>query len=316
MSDDPSQRARDTAPVLTRRTVLCGLGGALGAGWACQGAAGSGDEQKAQSVMKIPAWYYQHFDADYGLDAPEEGFGGWKQAELEFARGHTAVAVMHAWDMGTREQFPGMWRSVPYLARSGRIAREVFPPLLKAVRAAGLPLFHVVGGRDYYSHLPGYQRAEKLAGPPPKAPGRVTPDPVYEQLQAFRGAQVWRGRHNWEDSLRAQEQVDFYPEAQPEGDEGIANDSRQLLALCRHQGVNHLVYCGFAIDMCLLSSPGGMLDMQRHGVMCSALRQAVTAVENKETARTEQAKEIALWRVALLFGFVFDVPDFIASIEP
>jgi hypothetical protein len=77
----------------------------------------------------------------------------------------------------------------------------------------------------------------------------------------------------------------------------------------------NLIYAGFAINWCLLMSPGGMLDMSRHGVMCSALRQAVTAVENKETARRELCKEIALWRVALAFGFVFDVADFMAAIR-
>ena len=54
--------------------------------------------------------------------------------------------------------------------------------------------------------------------------------------------------------------------------------------------------------------------MQKYGVMCSALRQATTAVENKETARQELCKEIALWRVALSFGFVFDVDDFVAGL--
>jgi hypothetical protein len=49
--------------------------------------------------------------------------------------------------------------------------------------------------------------------------------------------------------------------------------------------------------------------------MCSALRQAVTAVENRETAREEQGKEIALWRVALAFGFVFDVDTFVGALE-
>ena len=54
--------------------------------------------------------------------------------------------------------------------------------------------------------------------------------------------------------------------------------------------------------------------MQKRGVMCSALRQAVTAVENKETARQELCKEIVLWRVALAFGFVFDVDSVVRAL--
>lgn len=50
--------------------------------------------------------------------------------------------------------------------------------------------------------------------------------------------------------------------------------------------------------MCLQNSPGGMIDMARYGIMRSVLRDAVTAVENKETAEDELAKEIALWLIA------------------
>jgi hypothetical protein len=57
-----------------------------------------------------------------------------------------------------------------------------------------------------------------------------------------------------------------------------------------------------------------MAEMSAHGVMCSAFRQATTAVENRETARTEAGKENALWRVALAFGFVFNVDDFVAAL--
>ncbi len=84
--------------------------------------------------------------------------------------------------------------------------------------------------------------------------------------------------------------------------------------LCREAGINHLIYVGFDINMCLWFSPGGMAEMQQHGLICSTIRQAVTACESKETARQELAKETALWLVAVNFGFVFDLDDFIASV--
>ena len=49
--------------------------------------------------------------------------------------------------------------------------------------------------------------------------------------------------------------------------------------------------------------------------MCSAVRDAVTGVENKETARQEWGKQTALWRVAMEYGFVFDSGDLIAAIR-
>lgn len=76
-----------------------------------------------------------------------------------------------------------------------------------------------------------------------------------------------------------------------------------------------ITYIGFAIDGCLLSSPGGMLDMSRRGLACSAIREAVTAIETKESAPYEGAKAIALWRISILFGFIYELDDFITAIR-
>lgn len=265
-------------------------------------------------TLGLPASYYQQFDADFRLDVPGEGYGGWKKSEIEISRDHTAVVMMHAWDMGTRQEYPGWHRAVEYIPRADKICRTVFPRLLKSVRDSHFKLFHVVGGGDYYDDLPGYKRAVKLAGPPLKPLEQIKPDPVLQRLNGFRSEHVFVGKHNEADVSRGFKKLGFAPEAKPVGNEPVAEDAEQLFAVCKEAGVNHLIYAGFAINWCLLMSPGGMLDMSRRGIMCSALRQAVTAVENKESARKELHKEEALWRVALEFGFVFDVEDFIPAV--
>ena len=266
------------------------------------------------STIRLPASYYQHFDADFSQEVPEEGFGGWKRANIDLAPDHTAVAVMHAWDCGDEEQYPGWHRAVPYIPRAADICWRVFPGVLAAVRQSRLPLFHVAGGGDYYKNLPGYLRTKELAGPEPAAPKCVPTDPVRERLLAFKKEHVHPGLLNVPDIERGFARLDFAPEARPFGDEPIAENSHQLFALCKAHGINHLIYAGFAVDGCLLISPGGMVDMQRRGVMCSILREATVAIESRETARTQLAKEVALWRVALLYGFVFDVRDFVSAL--
>jgi len=267
------------------------------------------------ATITVPAHYYQQFDADYSLEVPAEGYGGWKKADIEIAMDYTAVVVMHAWDCGTYEEYPGWYRAVEYIPRANEISRTVFPKLLSAVRASEMSLFHVVGGGKYYTDYPGYKGAVELAGPEPEPPEQVETDPVLERLKQFKEEHVSIGPRNRPDVERGFEKVDFTPESRPLGVEGIAENAHQLFALCKEAGVNHLIYAGFAINWCLLLSPGGMADMQKRGVMCSALRQAVTAVENKETARKELCKEIALWRVALAFGFVFDVDEFVVALQ-
>lgn len=265
-------------------------------------------------TMRLPAQLYRQFDADPARAVPGEGYGDWHTVEAELAPAHTALVVMHAWDCGRTGEFPGWERAVEYRPRAERILAEVFPPLLAAVRRSPLPVFHVVGGdRDYYSHLPGY----RPSAPPAREPGSPPPvarDPVFERMQQLRAAQGFPGAHNAPDIAAGFARLDFAPPARPVGGEGIAKDGTQLAALCHARGVNHLVYVGFALNWCLLMSPGGMVDMKRRGCLCSTIREAVTAVENRETAREEREKSQALWRVALEFGFVFALDDFLKAL--
>lgn len=266
-------------------------------------------KETCMGLVKIPANYYQQFDADFDLDVPAEGYGGWKKAEIEIAMERTALVVMHAWDIGAYEDYPGWFRACEEVPRTYEICRTVFPPLLSAVRASNLALFHVVGGGNYYREYPGYQRARTLAGPEPERPPQIASDPTLKKLHRFRADRVWVGAHNQADYRRGSPNRNFPKEAIPLNGEGIAENGHQLFALCREAGINHLIYVGFDINMCLMFSPGGMAQMQQHGFLCSTIREAVTAGENRETAREEQCKEIALWYVALNFGFVFDLED-------
>lgn len=266
-------------------------------------------------VVRLRTHYYQQFDADYTREVPAEGYGGWQVAELPLSGEHSALVVMHAWDCGTYEEFPGWWRAVEYIPRSIAICRTVFPPVLSAARETGFRVFHVVGGGTYYQSLPGYQRAVALAGAPPPPPEQAATDPVLEELRAFRNSASFVGEGNREDTAAGFARVDFAPEARPQGDEGVAENAAQLLALCREAGVNHLIYMGFAINWCLLMSPGGMLEMSKHGIMCSILSEATCAVENRETGREELNKAEGLWRTALAFGFVYEVKDFVQALR-
>lgn len=266
-------------------------------------------------VINIPAEYYQQFDADVSFAVPARGYGGWKRSNVSISFEKTALVVMHAWDTASPEMYPGWWRCVEYLGRAKAIGENVFPGLLDCVRKSGFRLYHVASSEQNTNDYPGYKRARELAADQCENAGSVDADPVMDALQDFRAANVFVGKHNESDIARAFQHLDFMPSAKPVGDEGIAKTSSQLYAMCKADGINHLIYTGFAINWCLLLSPGGMSDMSKYGIMCSTIKQAVTAVENKETAENELCKQVALWRVALAFGFVFDVDDFAHALK-
>lgn len=271
--------------------------------------------QKSGRVLKLDTQIYRNFDADYARDVPAEGFGGWTSMPVELPLEETAIVSMHAWTCCSPEQHPLTSRTQEYPLRAKRILETVFPPLLGAARAAGMTVLHVVGGGDYYQHLPEYKHSVKLAGADPEFTGDA---PHSDANIRFRAMKAQADRKTKPDrAAEAAEgyRVDFAPEARPLPGEGIAENGAQLNALCRERGVSHLIYIGFALNWCLLTSAGGMRDMARRWYFCSVIADATTAVENKESARTEAHKEEGLWRVSTGYGFVFDSKQVIAELR-
>ena len=261
--------------------------------------------------LTVPTWYYTHFGADYTLDIPAEGFGGWKQADLPLCPAHTALCVMHAWDCPDRAQAPGIYSAVEYLPRAAEVLETRVPSLLRAFREAGIRVIHIESG-DYVEKYEAYRRTMKfIKGKLPKAKTlpRPAPDATIKALGAFRTAHVHPGTENLADIAAAQKIRDIHPNARPLPGEYMVKQSDELQAVCALHGVNHLIYAGFAINYCLLMSPGGMLDMSRRGFLCSAVKEATTAVESGFSARGEMAKQLALWNTALSFGFVYGQAD-------
>lgn len=221
---------------------------------------------------------------------------GWRRQVLTFSRRHTALVVMHAIEPPSEEQFPGWFRAVPYLNRSREVLQEAFPPLLAAVRQAGLPVFHV----------PGLEPS-----PVPSVPT----DPTWRDLQAFRALNVFPGEPNLADVDAGWSARVIAANALPQPGEAIAESSADLHALASAHGINHLIYIGFALNWCLLMSPAGMVDMKRLGYLCSTVREGVATVEPGSLPHGDQEIQSALWRVAVEFGFIFSQADLVNALS-
>lgn len=253
----------------------------------------------------LNSWIYQQFDADLTLEHPGEAYTGWIRRQIPLDWEHTAIVVMHAWDVGTPEQVPGQYRVCEYVPRSTRIIREAFPGFLEVVRKSGVKLIHVGSLTETsVESLPGYRRSVEKWGTDPNPRPRVDSDPVLEELRRIRAAEGFPGTHNEAEVAASRSLRDFA--VMPLDREDVVCTTHQLFSLCKEQGINHLIYTGFAVNACLTMSPCGMIDMIRRGVMCSVVRDLTTAVENRESCREERHKAYGLWAFSLWGGFVFD----------
>ncbi len=268
---------------------------------------------------KVRTWYYQQFDADYNLRVPAEGYGGWKNKLLPLELDKTAIVIMHAWDCGSRSEYPGWYRAVEYIDRAYAISGEIFPVLLKKTREKHIPVIHVADDSGYADKFNGSVKARALChkyyGETQKLTADIPRSKIHGFLNEFKRDFSFPGKDNIPDIDNGIRHKGFLKNAMPVEGEFITVDSEQLLAVCIELGINHLIYIGFAINWCLQYSPGNMNDMTSHGILCSTIREAVTAVENKTSAAAEAHKEYALWLTALKNGFVYDLDDFIRCLD-
>ena len=253
--------------------------------------------------INVPAYYYAQHGADYTKEFPAQGFEGWTKTHVPLNLAKTAVVVMHVWKLPDAEQCPGLYSHLEYARRADAIVAERYPAFLAAVRKSGLRVIHVGAGFEpQLREFPSYHAVRKKY--PPVSPERLT---VSEEQKALMDKH-WKSScsadmHQYNDIERSFSGRGF--SVTPLEHEEVVTHSNQLFALCKEHGIEHLIYAGFAVNACLIMSQCGLIDMVRHGLMCSVVGDLTTAVENKKSIQAQSNREYGLWLFAVQSGYVF-----------
>ena len=268
--------------------------------------------EKCDSMkIYLPSNYYREKSAEQTKPYPGESHEGWGREMLPIETNTTAIVCMHATFAGEDGQFPGWERCVDYIRRANKICREDLRPFLDKVRKTDMKIVHVASTPSYLGNCPGYKKTLELFGNEPDnyPSDYLAGDATVNELRNFKVHNSFPGDENYADYAEGHKYYDFIKDTAPLDNEFVVTTSKQLVSYCRHFNIHHLIYTGFAINMCLMSSPCGMVDMSRYGVMCSSVRELVTAVECRESARGEKHKEYGLYYDALLYGLVYNRED-------
>lgn len=273
--------------------------------------------------IQLTAKIYSGYDADLSSEFPADGYIGWDTRQVTINPEKTAVVIMHAWDVGSMEEYPGIFKCNEYVIRSYDVCERIYPSLLEGVRKSPLHLIHVVGGPDYYSQYPGYGIVRQALSEYNEKNG-IKQDPIkFDQCESDDCSKRIKeivtydasyGKHNMDDIYRSMKVRTFSKQAVPQGDEPIASTTEELFAYCKKMGINHLIYAGFALNCCLQVSPCGMVDMSRRGFVCSVIEDATVAMETKESIRGEWNKHAQLYMISTLYGLIFQSKDLIEAI--
>lgn len=281
--------------------------------------AGAQKKSDPKRILNLKGEYYRHYPVDFSRDNEGAlGFKSWGQSiEIAVPADETALLPMHIWNIGLSKELPftsqgpagGVMDMLEWASRSAPIIRTEIPTVLSATRTAKIPIIHIASSESYAAKYPGYKKSVKIAGTEPRGLSKAPEHNEYPS-DSLKNELIFGKR--FADSIDYySKHIDFPEQAKPLDSEYVVTTTHQLTEVLRNLGVWNLIYIGFAINWCLWFSPGGMSDMSRLGYRCNCIREAVTAVENKESTHGEFNKQQALWRTSLMFGFIHSKEDYL-----
>ncbi len=228
---------------------------------------------------------------------------GYVCEDLKLQPSETALVAMHCWNIGCEDGpriDPDYWVGMgfPIAHReAAHIMKERIRPAMDAARGAGVLVCHVESEIIRQNRKMGPMEVEDDDGNP----------------GGWRERIAWRshGRHYPSRSPLAK--MDRAGIVTPLGDEPFVCTTEELDGALRQRGIENLIYCGFATDMCVLRAPGGVESMASKDYHLFLLRDATLGVECPDTFDERVATRWATRYFETHFGDTITTDDFIAA---
>ena len=256
--------------------------------------------------IEIPVRYGRVI-TDPGQESHETNLG-FKELRWSLPVQETALVLVDCWEYFPLESF---------VTRATDICRTKIRPVLQVCRELGVTVIHAPSPQwaanypdfHYRSHLAPREerkaRSESSASEvwPPKsltqegdfATPRTGVEPVYR---------AW-----WDKTFPSNLKISSYVE--PAGDDIVISTGKELHAVCSGRRIKHLVYAGFATNICVLDREYGVLSMKRLGYNIIFVRDATTAVESSETVDDLSATRAAVFYIEIKVGVTVTAEAFV-----
>jgi nicotinamidase-related amidase len=96
--------------------------------------------------------------------------------------------------------------------------------------------------------------------------------------------------------------------------EGRGHQTR-LIKVLKQTGVKYLLYAGYASNMCILTRPTGIIEMNKAGFNAVLVRDASMALESPDLIHGELTHKAATYMVETNWGRTTKIADVIAALE-
>jgi nicotinamidase-related amidase len=247
---------------------------------------------------------YQRLAVDEGTEYSEANFER-AFVEWEMTPSEAGLVLVDCWD-----RHP----IVTHHERTGAICRERIAPVVDACRDAGIAVIHAPspGQARKYSQWTKFADDKDLFGGSSEAA-----DWPPEDFRSHEGeyAQFEKPSEPLKDRWISDEleHRDIVACLKPASEDFVIATGDQLHRLCRHRGLVHLFYAGFAANMCVPGRDYGMRAFNRRGYNLILLRDCTTAIEAASTFAAMSLTEAAIMEVEMLLGFSLTSDELLAA---
>lgn len=204
------------------------------------------------------------------------GTSDYETEPVELDASKTVFIGMHCWNIGCDDGpaiDPDFCVGMGYpdvFAEAERIMNEKIRPAMDAARAAGVLVAHVESPQIARQHPEAMQFSGPAADPVPMPP---------EVVPGWRRHIMKRSHGDDYARLSPYALMDRAKVVEALPGEPYVYDTRQFDRVLRMHGIENLIYSGFATDMCILRSGGGVEPMAPYGYRIFLMRDATLGVE-------------------------------------
>ena len=232
---------------------------------------------------------------------------GYVERTWSLPLGQTALVLVDCWDLH---------HITSHLERATATIEQRLVPALAACRRAGITVIHAPSPQTArkYPQWTRYAGDETVFGqerPEPDWPPRPFRRRQGAYAQFAPPAQVF---FPYTERLKRERRIIACLEPLP--GEWVIATGEQLHRLCRARRLLHLIYCGFAANICVLNRDYGIVAMaQERGYNVILLRDGTNAIENADTLADETILLASVRRVETLYGSTTTCADLITACE-
>ncbi len=223
----------------------------------------------------------------------EEWNNRYEEKTLAVDTDQTALVLVDCWDE--------LRINKTFLRRAADVVRAYIAPFAEFCREAGILVIHAPSLSVASRYMEWMENPEDWDRNPPQP---EWPPEEFRKKQGQYAELAWSLTpvlEDWYDHMRNRLMIMREIEPVP-GDVLIASGD-QLHALLSKRRILHLLYAGFATNMCVPNKDYGTRAMISRGYHAVLLRDATTAVESHETYKDELLKETAILNAETGAGF-------------